>query len=80
MQPAEPAEPGEVPDVPDCGSDHGEPATLSHEADAWVLRIPAESPLQDRPVQISTGPDGELGVAYAGNDPGSQCAVMSISD
>jgi hypothetical protein len=71
--------PGEVPTLPDCGWDEGdpEPATLTHERDDWVLRIPAKSPLQDRPVSITTGSQGELGVAYEGNDPGSYCAVLS---
>jgi len=77
-QQAEPAAPGEVPDIPDCGIATSDPATLTHEGDDWVLRIPAESPLQNRPVAITTGADGALGVFYAGNEPGSYCGVMSV--
>lgn len=69
---------GALPDDVDpggCGT--GEPATLTHEGDDWVLRIPADSPLQDRPVEITTSPDGGLSAAYAGDEPGSQCGVMS---
>ena len=55
-----------------------EPATLTHEGDDWVLRIPADSPLQDRPVQITTGADGQLGAFYAGSEPGSYCGVVSV--
>jgi hypothetical protein len=60
-----------------CGT--GEPATLAQEGDDWVLRIPADSPLQDRPVEITTSPDGGLSAAYAGDEPGSYCAVMSVA-
>lgn len=73
----EQAVPGKGPNVPDCGWADGDPATLTREGEDWVLRIPATSPLQDRPVSITTGSAGELGVAYAGNDPGSYCAVLS---
>ncbi len=46
-----------------------DPATLSHEGDDWVLRIPADSPLQDRPVQIATGEGGDLMVATPATRP-----------
>jgi hypothetical protein len=61
----------------DVGCGTGEPATLTQEGDAWVLRIPADSPLQDREVQITTTAGGGLMVAYPGAEPGSYCAVVS---
>jgi hypothetical protein len=61
----------------DVGCGTGEPATLTQEGDAWVLRIPADSPLQDREVQLTTTAGGELMAAYPGDDPGSYCAVVS---
>ena len=61
----------------DLGCGTGEPATLSREGDAWVLRIPADSPLQDREVQITTTAGGALMAAYPGDEPGSYCAVVS---
>jgi hypothetical protein len=81
---AEPGLPGEVPTPVDCGTGpeggpFAEPATLTHEGDDWVLTIPAESPLQDRPVSITTGAGGDLGVGYAGDQPDSYCAVFSTS-
>jgi hypothetical protein len=60
-----------------CGT--GEPATLAPVGDDWVLTIPADSPLQDRKVEITTGPGGLLTAAYAGDDPGSYCAVASLA-
>ena len=68
---------GGTPGLPDCGLGAGDPATLTHEGDEWVLFIPAGSPLQDRPVAITTGVGGELGVGYEGNDPNSYCGVFS---
>ena len=56
-----------------CGFDS--PADLSQHGADWVLRIPAESPLQDRHVTIGTDANGGLSVFYAGEMPGSFCGV-----
>ncbi len=74
---AEPAD-GQVTDLPDCGGGVGEPATLTHQGDDWVLRIPADSPAQDRPIMISTASDGALMVAFEADTPGAYCAFMSV--
>ncbi len=74
----EPAEGGEGPGPADCGWDQGDPATLSQEGDDWVLRIPADSPLQDREVRITTGEGGDLMVSYPGNTPNSHCGVATV--
>jgi len=66
-----------IPDMPNCGTSTGEPATLTHEGGDWVLLIPGDSPLQDRPIAITTGARGDLGVAYPANNPGAYCVVMS---
>ena len=58
-----------------CGSDS--PATLTDEGDAWVLRIPVESPIQDRPVSILTTREGGLGVSYEAV-PGTVCALLAV--
>ena len=76
---ARPTIPDEAPGDIGCGMGSGEPATLTQEGDDWVLLIPAESPLQDRPVSITTGVGGTLGAAYQGNDPGTFCALVSTS-
>jgi hypothetical protein len=68
---------GQVADLPDCGAGAAEPATLNHQDDDWVLRIPADSPAQDRHIVIGTASDGTLMVAFAGDDPGSYCAFLS---
>ncbi len=81
VQEARPPEDGELPAIPDCGgTGGGEPATLTHEGDDWVLRIPAGSPAQDRPVQIGTMPNGALSVTFAGDTPNSQCGFMSVGE
>jgi hypothetical protein len=72
------AEPGEGPMVDPAGCGTGEPATLAQEGDDWVLSIPADSPLQDREVQITTSAAGDLSVAYPGDEPNSYCAVTSV--
>ncbi len=72
----EPAQPGDPADDP-CGMGK-EPATLTHEGSEWVLRIPADSPLQDRHVDIGTDANGGLSVLYAGDQPGSACGLMSM--
>lgn len=72
--------PGQVPELPDCGANGAEPATLTHEGEDWVLRIPADSPAQDRPIVISTAADGGLMVAFEGNEPNSYCAFMSVGE
>ena len=77
---AQPALPGQVPDLPDCGTGDAEPATLARQGDDWVLRIPADSPAQDRPIVISTAADGGLMVAFEANDPGAYCAFMSVGE
>ena len=70
--------PDGAPEADGCGPvGDGLPATLAHERDGWELRIPAESPLQDRPVWITTKGDGTLGVFYEGSRPGMYCGVMS---
>jgi hypothetical protein len=71
--------PGSVPGGADdpCGPIDPAPARLSHPGDDWVLTIPSGSPLQDRHVDIGTGPDGSLSVTYAGTLPGSSCGIMS---
>jgi hypothetical protein len=61
-----------------CGPIDPAPARLRHLGDDWVLSIPAGSPLQDRHVEIGTGPDGTLSVQYAGKEPGSSCGLMSM--
>ena len=56
----------------------GDPATLGREGDDWVLLIPAESPLQDQPVYMTTKSPGALDLAYASlNDPWTYCAVLN---
>jgi hypothetical protein len=70
-----PGRPGDETDP--CGPIDPAPARLSHPGDDWVLSIPAGSPLQDRHVDIGTGPDGTLSVQYAGSQPGSMCGLMS---
>ncbi len=70
-----PVEPGDEFDPAGCGT--GDPATLSRDGADWVLRIPADSPLQDRPVQITTSVDIDLMVGYAGDAPDSYCYVAS---
>jgi hypothetical protein len=73
------SDPGPETDAEDpCGPIDPAPARLSHPGDDWVLSIPAGSPLQDRHVDIGTGPDGALSVLYAGSRPGSSCGVMSM--
>jgi hypothetical protein len=62
-----------------CGPIDPAPARLTHPGDDWVLTIPAGSPLQDRHVDIGTGPNGTLSVQYAGSQPGSMCGLMSVN-
>ena len=57
----------------------GDPATLTQQGSDWVLRIPADSPLQDRHVDIGTDSDGALSVAYAGDEPNSMCGMVSLT-
>jgi hypothetical protein len=71
------AEPGDGPMADPAGCGSGEPATLAHEGDDWVLSIPADSPLQDREVQVATNAGGDLMVAYPGDEPGSYCGVAT---
>jgi hypothetical protein len=73
---AEPAEPGDEIDPGGCGT--GQPATLRQDGGDWVLRIPADSPLQDREVAITTVAGGDLAVAYPGDSPNSYCGVASV--
>lgn len=76
-QTEEPAD-GSETGLSECGLEGGEPATLAQEGDDWVLTIPGDSILQDRAVSITTGADGNLGVTYAGSEPGTYCGVMSV--
>ena len=62
-----------------CGLDARQ-AELTQEGDDWVLRIPAGSPLMDRPVTIGTDAGGGLSVFYGGDQPGSFCGVMQMRD
>lgn len=55
------------------------PATLKQQGDDWVLTIPADSPLQDRHVDIGTDASGALSVAYAGDEPNSMCGMVSVT-
>jgi hypothetical protein len=68
------AQPGDDP----CGLG-GDPATLTQQGSDWVLTIPADSPLQDRHVEIGTDSTGALSVAYAGDDPNSMCGMVTIN-
>lgn len=56
-----------------------DPATLTKQASDWVLLIPADSPLQDRHVEIGTDSRGALSVQYAGDEPNSMCGMVSIT-
>lgn len=55
------------------------PATLTRSGTDWVLTIPAASPLQDRYVELGTDREGALWVAYAGDEPGSMCGMMTMT-
>ena len=55
-----------------------DPATLTRQGDDWVLTIPADSPLQDRHVEIGTDAQGALSVAYAGDEAGSMCGMVTM--
>ncbi len=44
-----------------------------------MLRIPADSPLQDRHVYIGTDTSGALSVAYAGDREGSFCGQVTMT-
>jgi hypothetical protein len=57
----------------------GEPATLTQQGSDWVLAIPADSPLQDRHVEIGTDSTGALSVAYAGDEPNSMCGMVTVT-
>jgi hypothetical protein len=52
-------------------------ASITQEGADWVLRIPADSVLQDREIAISTGSSGSLVAYFAGNRPGAICAVVA---
>jgi hypothetical protein len=56
-----------------------DPATLTQQGRDWVLLIPADSPLQDRHVEIGTDSGGALSVQYAGDEPNSMCGMVSIT-
>jgi len=68
------AQPGDDP----CGLG-GDPATLTQQGSDWVLTIPADSPLQDRHVEIGTDSTGALSVAYAGDEPNSMCGMVTVN-
>jgi hypothetical protein len=57
----------------------GDPATLTQQGSDWVLTIPADSPLQDRHVEIGTDSSGALSVAYAGDEPNSMCGMVTVT-
>jgi hypothetical protein len=57
----------------------GDPATLTQQGSDWVLTIPADSPLQDRHVEIGTDSTGALSVAYAGDEPHSMCGMVTVT-
>jgi hypothetical protein len=70
---------GSRDDACDLGDSQGPPATLAHEGEDWVLRIPAGSPLmEDREVAIRTTVDGMLSVLFTGDKPGSYCGLASM--
>jgi hypothetical protein len=60
-----------------CGPVGVAPATLQHAGSDWVLTVPQGSLLLDRHVQIGTDSSGALSVRYAGDQPGSYCAVTT---
>ena len=60
-----------------CG-DGDEQASLTQDGSDWVLRIPADSLLQDRHVEIDTDAQGGLSVLYAGDQPGTACGLMTL--
>ncbi|GAA5142938.1 hypothetical protein GCM10023340_07250 [Nocardioides marinquilinus] len=60
-----------------CGLDAA--AGLSHEGGVWRLRIPAGSPLRDRPIEIVTAGDARIGVSYPGTRAGTRCAVVPVT-
>jgi len=68
---------------PDGGDDPcglgRDPATLTQQGSDWVLTIPADSPLQDRHVEIGTDSSGALSVAYAGDEPRSMCGMVNLN-
>jgi hypothetical protein len=73
--------PGAPPQDDPCGlgDSRQAPATLAHEGQDWVLRIPAGSPLlDDRHLAIGTTVDGMLSVIFAGDQPGTFCGVASM--
>ena len=57
----------------------GDPATLTQKGSDWVFTIPADSPLQDRHVEIGTDSTGALSVAYAGDEPNSMCGMVTVT-
>jgi hypothetical protein len=71
------AVPGTGPADDPAGCGFGSRATLTEDGGDWVLRIPADSPLQDREVQITTSAAGDLSVAYPGDQPNSYCGVVT---
>jgi hypothetical protein len=70
------AQPGAGDDPCGLGTD---PATLTQQGSDWVLTIPADSPLQDRHVEIGTDSSGALSVTYAGDDPNSMCGMVTMN-
>ena len=62
-----------------CGIDNGPgPASLDRsgptpEGDDYVLKIPADSPLQDRPVIFDVGSPGSFSIAYPSTEAGRWC-------
>ena len=74
---ADPGVAGPEGDDP-CGLG-ADPASLTKQGGDWVLRIPAGSPLQDRHVEIGTDATGALSVAYAGDESGSMCGMVSMN-
>ncbi len=76
-------EPGPTVTPPAEGDDPcglgGDPATLTRQGSDWVLTIPADSPVQDRHVEIGTDSTGALSVAYAGDEPNSMCGVVTVT-
>ena len=45
-----------------------------------MLRIPADSPAQNRPITVRTMPDGSLMVGFESNDPGTYCYFATVGE
>lgn len=64
---------------PDCAAEFPFTNVLSftHEGGDYVLRIPADSVLQDRPIAITTQASSDVQAFFAGDRPGQICGVIA---